>query len=78
MLQKSTFQPIRALWEPKTDLFASSWNRQLDRFVSWKPQLEAMAVDAFSLSWTNLEGRNRGGQPSLNKPGKPHESFVQR
>jgi hypothetical protein len=55
-LQKSTFQLIRALWEPKTDLFPSSWNRQLDRFVSWKPQPEAMAVDAFSLSWTNLEG----------------------
>jgi hypothetical protein len=36
-LQESTFQRIRALWEPEIDLFASTWNRQLDRFVSWKP-----------------------------------------
>jgi hypothetical protein len=55
-LQESTFQRIRALWEPEIDLFASTWNRQLERFVSWKPQPEAMAVDAFSLSWTNRRG----------------------
>jgi hypothetical protein len=38
------------------DLFASAWNRQLDFFVSWKPQPEAMAVDAFSINWIILKG----------------------
>jgi hypothetical protein len=51
-----SFQKIWALWEPKVDLFASAWNRQLDFFVSWKPQPEAMAVDAFSINWIILKG----------------------
>ena len=55
-LQESTFQRILALWEPEIDLFSSTWNRQMDRFVSWGPQPESMAVDAFSLSWTNRRG----------------------
>jgi hypothetical protein len=55
-LQADIFQKTWALWEPKVDLFASAWNRQLDLFVSWKPQLEAMAVDAFSVNWINLKG----------------------
>ena len=54
--RRMSFQKIWALWEPKVDLFASAWNRQLDLFVSWKPQPEAMAVDAFSINWINLEG----------------------
>ena len=52
-LQESTFQRILTLWEPE---IASTWNKQLDRFVSWKPQPVGIAVDAFSLSWTNRRG----------------------
>jgi hypothetical protein len=33
------------------DLFGSFWNAQLPRYVSWRPQPEAMAVNAFSVNW---------------------------
>ena len=36
---------------PTIDLFASRNNRQLEKYVSWKPEPEAMAIDAFS--WKN-------------------------
>jgi hypothetical protein len=36
------------------DLFAATWNRQLPQFVSWIPQPNASAVNAFSLRWTDL------------------------
>ena len=34
---------------PCRDLFASRLNKQLDRYVSWHPDPDAKAVDAFSL-----------------------------
>ena len=39
---------------PQVDLFASRLNRQVDTFVSWKPEPEAWAVDAFSLNWKDF------------------------
>ena len=36
------------------DLFASRLNRQVDTFVSWKPEPEAWAVDAFSLNCKDI------------------------
>ena len=33
------------------DLFASQINRQTEKYVSWKPEPEAFAVDAFSINW---------------------------
>ena len=36
------------------DLFASRLNRQVETFVSWKPEPEAWAVDAFSLNWKDI------------------------
>ena len=39
-------------YKPEVDLFASRINRQLDKYVSWSPDPEALAVDAFSISWT--------------------------
>ena len=36
------------------DLFASRLNTKLPTFVSWHPEPGAMAVDAFSISWSNL------------------------
>lgn len=47
------FYQINKLWPVKLDLFASAWNSQLDSFISWKPQPDASAVDAFSVSWKN-------------------------
>ena len=35
------------------DLFASRLNAKLDQFVSWRPGPGALAVDAFSISWSN-------------------------
>ena len=36
---------------PEIDLFASRLNRQVERYVSWQPDPEAFAIDAFTLNW---------------------------
>jgi len=56
MLSPQAFRNIQSIWEVQVDLFASEWNRQLPRFVSWFPQPQAWKVDAFSFSWKNLAG----------------------
>ena len=38
---------------PEIDLFASRINRQTEKYVSWKPEPEAFAVDAFSINWSH-------------------------
>ena len=50
------FELVREKWPVDTDLFASSWNWQLPRFVSWRPQPDAFACNAFSLSWRDCLG----------------------
>lgn len=46
------FQRISCHWgKSSIDLFASRLNFQLRPFISWKPDPEAFAVDAFSISW---------------------------
>ena len=40
---------------PKIDLFASRLNNQLPTYVSYKPDPNAYAVDAFSLDWSKLQ-----------------------
>jgi hypothetical protein len=44
------------IWYVETDLFASAWNAQLPRFLSWLPQPQALAVNAFALNWSYLKG----------------------
>jgi hypothetical protein len=39
---------------PNIDLFASRLNKQLPRFVSWFPEPDAFANDAFSISWQSF------------------------
>ena len=39
---------------PWVDLFASRLNHQVDTFVSWKPEPQAWAIDAFSLNWKDI------------------------
>ena len=47
------FKRASAFWgEPFIDLFASRLNFQLRPFVSWKPDPQAFAIDAFSISQT--------------------------
>jgi len=40
---------------PKIDLFATCANAHCKRFVSWLPDPDAIAVDAFTLDWSDLE-----------------------
>ena len=52
-LDLAVFKRVSAFWgKPPIDLFASRLNFQLRPFVSWKPDPQAFAIDAFSISWT--------------------------
>ena len=51
----SLFKSINQRWGPlQIDLFANRHNSQLKRYISWKPDPYAEAVDAFQLSWKDL------------------------
>ena len=51
-LNPNVFQKITELWNmPDIDLFASRLNHQVDNYISWKPDPDASAVDAFSRNW---------------------------
>ena len=39
---------------PVIDLFASRINKQVEQYVSYRPDSHAAAVDAFTLTWTKL------------------------
>ena len=41
-------------FKPDVDLFASRINHQFPRYVSSRPDPEAIAIDAFSLNWSTL------------------------
>ena len=43
-------------WAPEVDLFGFLWDRQVLRFMSWKPQLESVALDAFMQNLKDLRG----------------------
>ena len=42
-------------FSPKLDLFASRLNFQYNAYVSYKPDPDAVAVDAFSICWRDIE-----------------------
>lgn len=46
---------IRSFGKPEVDLFASFFNRKCDKFCSRFPAAEALAVDAFTISWRSLD-----------------------
>ena len=50
---QKTLSPLQ--FTPEADLFASRLNKQIDKYVSLKPDPEAFEVDAFSMSWTHLK-----------------------
>ena len=53
MLNEHIFSRIvEQFGEPDIDMFASRLNKQLNRYVSWKPDPGAEAVDAFSMDWS--------------------------
>ena len=53
-LDPAVFKRVSVFWgKPSIDLFASRLNFRLRPFVSWKPDPQAFAIDAFSISWTS-------------------------
>ena len=54
-LDPSVFVDITEFWDtPTVDLFASRLNFQVQPYVSWKPDPGALAVDAFSIVWSEF------------------------
>ena len=55
-LSPAIFHKILRLFycKPEIDLFASCLNYQIAKYVSWHSDENAVAIDAFSMSWTNL------------------------
>ena len=52
--QQDCFSVFGSLFPNMTiDFFASYLNRQLVRYVSWRPDAQASLVDAFTMSWSN-------------------------
>lgn len=39
---------------PDIDLFASKLNSKCQNYVSWKPDPDSVAIDSFTIPWTNL------------------------
>ena len=55
MLNKHCFHNICDIFgKPEIDLFASRLNKQLDCYVSWKPDPFAWTVDAFTFDWSKF------------------------
>ncbi|XP_068684862.1 uncharacterized protein [Montipora foliosa] len=66
-LDPAIFKRVSAFWGiPSIDIFASRLNFQLRPFVSWKPDPQAFAIDAFSISWTE---HNFYASPTYNQQG---------
>ena len=55
-LQRETFQSIcRRLGNPTLDCFASRLNAQLATYCAWQPDPGAMAIDSFTLDWSEFK-----------------------
>ena len=53
-LNESLFAKIVKIFgQPEIDLFATRLNKKVPVYVSWGPEPEAFAVDAFSIVWTD-------------------------
>ena len=79
-LDETFFQRDLEMMGPlEVDLFASRTNAQMEKYVSWKQDPEAKAVDSFQMSWKTVKGyafppfcligrcyRRSGGRKQLN------------
>ena len=55
MLNKAIFNKILAKFgQLDVDMFASRLNHQIHKYVSYRPDPHAWAIDAFSMTWSNL------------------------
>ena len=57
MLDKSVLSNVleRLEFEPEINLFASHVNTQFQKYVSYQPDPNAFAVNAFTLNWGELK-----------------------
>ena len=46
---------VDAFGEPDVDLFASRLNTKVKNYVSWQPDPNALAIDAFSIPWSEFK-----------------------
>lgn len=54
-ISQEAFNIIKThLGTPDIDMFVSKVNRKCDKYVSWRRDPESIAVDAFTLKWTDL------------------------
>lgn len=54
-LNKRAFQQIVNLFgQPEIDLFASNINSKCSNYISWGPDPDSEAVDAFTIGWNNF------------------------
>ncbi|KAK6169841.1 hypothetical protein SNE40_020818 [Patella caerulea] len=54
-LNKSLFNELSDIFgHPDIDMFASRLNKQINKYVAWKPDPQAFAIDAFSIPWSNF------------------------
>ena len=55
-LSDHIFQEICDQWgNPSIDLFASRLNTKVKKFISWHPDPQAFAIDAFTLNWSQFD-----------------------
>ena len=43
------------IFTPEIDLLASVLNHKFLKYISWNPDQETFAIDAFSISWANTK-----------------------
>lgn len=54
-LNEKVFNEIcNTFFYPDIDLFASRLNRQLENYISWFPDPQAIKSDAFSINWSEF------------------------
>lgn len=54
-LSDSEYQKVKSFFgEPVIDLFASRTNAKCKLYISWKPDPDAMTVDAFTINWKHI------------------------
>ena len=57
MLEHLVFAQVHKLFGPcSMDFFASRLKRQLDKYISWRPDPHARFVDAFAYDWSQCHG----------------------
>ncbi len=55
-LNPDVFREIMNVWPyPTIDLFASRLNFQLEKYVAWRPDPNALAIDAMNMIWTDFD-----------------------